>query len=147
SGEWAHALFLACCNRSSSRIACCSCARSAAQFEYWFWTRDAGQPDAWGFVAQTSLPAWLVATQPPCPFETVPGPHGGGGGGQFCPLARLRWRWRAILAEAWLGCFRDPRPRALEEASQPVVRFCCRLLRVDLGRRWLLGLRLHVFRT
>jgi len=111
----AQAAFMFCRSRSCSIIARCNWARRAAQFEYWFWTCDVGQPGACGLLVQTSLPARLVAVHPPCPFETVRGPQAGtgghffpvqglgGGGGQFLPThgrgafassGRRRWNNR-----------------------------------------------------
>lgn len=85
-GSARQATFIACRNRSCSMMACSSCVRSGAQIAYWFSNSDCGQPYASGFVVHTSL-AWLVATQTPCPLDTVPGPQGGGGGGgHFCPV-------------------------------------------------------------
>ena len=114
-------MFIACRSRSRLRIACWSWVRSNAQFEVW--TSDGGQPDACGFVVQTS-PAWLVATQPPCPLETVPGPQaGGGGGGHFCPLHGFGGRGRQFLPTHGLGAFASSGRRPLR-ANKRVNQLC-----------------------
>src|SRR5215469_6356298 len=48
-----------------------------------------------------------MATQPPCPLETFPGPQGGGGGGggHFCPLHGFGGGGGQFLPTHGLGAF------------------------------------------
>lgn len=144
----AHALFIACRSRSSSWIACRNWASSSAQFECWFSTSDCGQPDACGFTVQMST--CRIATQPPCPFETVPGPQAGGGG-QFFPLHGFDGGGGQFLPTHGLGAFASSGRRRWNRRATQLCDFvagCCGLTFVGMAfpafgfafselRRWL----------